>query len=408
MAETALKRILRVFVSRKWPAEPTAPWTLLGDDGSPVDHGESEPARWPVAEETEAVISADQMVWHRLRVPENLPHGELGRVLANALEEKLLGDAESQHFTLTSRRGEEARVLVVSRKRMSEIVGRFAAIGRPLSDAFSELQTAPAGEDGWHLTLCGETAILRREAGDGVVIDIEDKNAPPQLLLGLLKAGAAEARPLPRLILHAPPAAELPDLAAWQKATGLGVTAGPPYRWHAFADRPVSLLHGEFLPAHRRLAFLGSIRPALWLAGAVLAIDLLFNAVQVGWERYRLSEIQDSMASMFKSAFPNTPVVAPAMQIRKELDRLRAPAGKLTGDDALTLLAVVSEYLDPGIRERIERIRYEDKALEMTLGGSGRPDIGTLARQLDIRGYGLGEKTGDGGKSVLIMKRKTL
>lgn len=401
-----MKATLRILVSRGWPADPKARWALLSIDGSTIEAGESEPAHWPVADDVEAVVSGDQVVWHRVRVPENIPHGELGRVLANALEEKLIADAESQHVTMTDRHANEVGVLVIARKRLREIVSRFAAVGRPLTSVFSELQTAPSGEHGWHLSLYGSAGILRRGPDDGVSVDLDEEGMPPHLLTGLAASAIGGGKPASNLTLHVQEGALLPNPAEWQAATGLSVKHGDPYKWYAFEDKATNLLHGEFLPDHRRLALLGRVLPALWFAGMIFAADLVLNAVQVGWERHKLSEARDRIDSMFKSAFPNAPAVAPVMQVRKELDRLRAPLGMLRSDDALTLLGVLSEYLDSGVRDRLERVRYDEAALELTLSTFDEAEWGVLVRQLDSRGLSLNRKSGDSGKVVLVIRRK--
>lgn len=406
MAETALNATLRILVSRSWPTDLKAQWALVSADGSTIEAGESEPAHWPIADDMEAVISGDQAVWHRVRVPENIPHGELGRVLANALEEKLIADAESQHVTVTDRRGDEARVLVIARKRLREIVSRFSAVGRPLTSLYSELQTTPSGDDGWHLSLFGTGGILRREPGDGVSIDMDEEGTPPHLLISLAVSNIGNGASGSLLTLHLREGTPSPDLADWKAATGLLVKQGEPYKWYAFEDKATNLLHGEFLPDHRRLALLGRVLPALWFAGAIFAADIVLNAVQVGWERHKLSEARDRIGSMFKSAFPNTPAVAPVMQVKKELDRLRSPMGLLRSDDALTLIGVLSEYLDSGTRDRLERVRYDEASLEVTLSTFDESDFGALVQQFESRGLSLIRKSGDTGKAVLVIRRK--
>jgi general secretion pathway protein L len=408
LAEIALKSILRIFVPGSWPADLKARWVLVASDGSLIEHGESEPVHWPAADEVEAIVSSEQMVWHRLRVPESLPQSEFGRVLANALEERLIADAESQHITVTSRHKDEAHVMVLARRRLHDIVSRFASVGRPLTGVYSELQIAPFVEDGWHLAVRGTLGILRRNSEDGVCLDIEEGGMPPQLLIALATSRVDDGIPMIALTLHGEEGSTMPNLVEWEDATGLSVKSGAPYRWYVMEGRATNLLHGEFLPAHRRLALLSSIRPALWLAGILLAVDLILNAAQVGWERYKLSEARERIESMFKSTLPNTPVVEPVMQIKKELDRLRSPLGLLRSDDALTLLGVFAEYLDSGVRDRIEQVRYAEASLEITLNKLDPTDLGTLIRQLEIRGLTLAKKTEGAGKTVLLIRLKPL
>ena len=97
------------------------------------------------------------------------------RLLAYALEDRLLKDPDTQHLTLSHRRpaddGERdlAGVIVVARDRLRQLVAQLAAIGRPPRRVLAEVQTAPAGGDAWQLSLSASGAILRTGASTGSV-----------------------------------------------------------------------------------------------------------------------------------------------------------------------------------------------------------------------------------------------
>lgn len=406
LAEVAVKTLLRVYVGRGWPTEQKTLWALLAPDGSLLQEGDSDPSHWPAADDCEAIISGDQTVWQRVRLPEGLPRGEYARVLANALEEKLIEEPDRQHLTVTGRQDGEIGVLVIARKRLRDIVARFASLGRPLSWVYSELQTSPFGIDDWHLAIMGNSAILRRHADDGISLDIGHDGAPPPLLATISASTGGTGNAAPVLTVHAAAESDLPDIGAWATAIGLEVRQGTPYRWLGSTGKHNNLLHGEFVPAHRHRAWLGRIRPALWLVAAAVALDMLLSAIQVGWLRYQLAEYRQQTASMFQSAFPSTPAVAPAVQVKRQLDRLRSPLGLLRTDDALVLLASLADSLDADGRDRIQRLRFEDGALEVTLASTGGVDSAALARQLDIRGFSAMAKTSDDGGTVLIVRGK--
>ena len=94
---------LLLAIDEQWPTRPDCPWVLLGPDGRPVSEGHSEPRHWPAAAECEVVLTGPQCLW--LEVP--LPRGarrDLPRLLAYALEDRLLKDPDTQHLTLSHRR----------------------------------------------------------------------------------------------------------------------------------------------------------------------------------------------------------------------------------------------------------------------------------------------------------------
>lgn len=404
-----MSTVLRVYVDSLWPTQSKTRWVLLAADGSSLQDGESEPRYWPESDDCEAVISGDQTVWHHVRVPERLPRGEFNRVLVNAIEEKLIEDPDRQHLTVTNRRDGEAGVLVIARKRLRDIVTQFASVERPLSRAYSELQMAPFGTGEWHMALMGDSVILRRHDYDGISLDGSDDDiSPPPLLQTVVTSSRHGDDIASRLIVHGAAEVSMPDVGAWANAIGLEVRPGAPYLWYLPAGEVTNLLHGEFAPAHRHRAWLGRLRPALWLAVAIMAADILLSAIQVGWLRYQLGTVQGRVVSMFQNAIPNTPAVAPVAQTIRQLDTLRSPLGLLRTDDALVLIASVADSMGTDGRDRIQQMRFEDGVLQVTLASSNGDgtDLDALGRQLDIRGFSATPKATDDGTSVLIVRGK--
>jgi general secretion pathway protein L len=406
LAKTTMSTLLRVYVDRSWPIQSKARWVLLAADGSLQQGGESEPRYWPESDDCEAVISGDQAVWHHVRVPERLPRGEFNRVLVNALEEKLIEEPDHQHLTVTDRRDGEVGVLVIARKRLRDIVAQFASIGRPLSRAYSELQTAPFGADGWHMALMGDSVVLRRHDYDGISLDGSDDGSPPPLLGTIVASSGNENSPVSALIVHGATEVPMQDVGGWAAVIDLEVRVGAPYLWYSPAGEVSNVLHGEFVPAYRHRAWLARVRPALWMAAMVVAADILLSGMQVGWLRYQLHDARERVVSMFRNANPNTPVVSPVAQTTRQLDTLRSPLGLLRTDDALKLVASVADSLGADGGDRIQQMRFEDGVLQVTLASSNEPDWDTLGRQLDIRGFSAVRKATDDGTSVLVIRGK--
>jgi general secretion pathway protein L len=404
-----MSTLLRVYVDSLWPIQSKTRWVLLAADGSSLQDGESEPRYWPESDDCEAIISGDQTVWHHVRVPERLPRGEFNRVLVNALEEKLIEEPDRHHLTVTNRRDGEVGVLVIARKRLRDIVTQFAALERPLSRAYSELQMAPVGTGEWHVALMGDSVIVRRHDHDGISLDAsDDHTSPPHLLQTIVTSSRHGDDVAARLIVHGATEVLMPDVGAWANAIGMEVRPGAPYHWFSPAGEITNLLHGEFAPAHRHRAWLQHVRPALWLAAGVVAADILLSGMQAGWLGYQLHDARERIVSMFQNANPNTPAVAPVAQTIRQLDTLRSPLGLLRTDDALALISGVADALGTDGRDRIQQLRFEDGVLQVTLASSNGngADLDALGRQLDIRGFNATAKATDDGTSVLIVRGK--
>ena len=94
---------LLLAIDEQWPTRPDCPWVLLGPDGRPVSEGHSEPRHWPAAAECEVVLTGPQCLWLEVPLP-RAKRADLPRLLAYALEDRLLKDPDTQHLTVSHRR----------------------------------------------------------------------------------------------------------------------------------------------------------------------------------------------------------------------------------------------------------------------------------------------------------------
>ncbi|MEC5396389.1 type II secretion system protein GspL [Uliginosibacterium sp. H1] len=370
---------LRVLLSENWPDEPAADWALLADDGRVETTGHTEPRDWPASTRTEAILLGAQTAWHLARVP-RAGHREQQRALPFALEEQLLREPDSQHFTATERGAEQWAVLVIARERIRRIVAQFAAIGRPLDAIWSALQCVPLEPGNWSLALHGEDLCLRTGA-HAALADRHDGNLP-----WLLEAACHNARvdgSLPSQILVF--ADHMPYLPAWSDALNVPMTAADTWQWHRVPAEAANLLHGEFAPAHRRHAWVRHLKPAGALAAAVIVGHLALSVVDIWIRRAELGSLRRDMQQLMQRQLPNTPILDPQAQLRQEVDAQRAKRGLLGDDDTLSLLADVAAALGNDAQGVLQSARAERGVLSVTLA-AGRLDTATLRARLATRG----------------------
>jgi general secretion pathway protein L len=405
LAENTLNTLLRIYIDESWPKPTKTPWVMLGDDGRLLQEGTSEPTHWPQADECDFVLSAPQTAWLKGRVPEKIPRGEQERVLAYAFEEKLLHEPGSQHFTITERNGEELGVVVTARVRLQQLIETLAALDRPASRAFSEFHAAHSKVGAWHLTLKHDGAMLRRNEGDGLALDLGPEGDPPQLLKVLL-SNLADGEPLPYLILHLPQGLDVPAIDDWSSTLGIEVSIGEPHEWYRIKDASPSLLHGEFTPRHHRQAWISRVQPALWLVAGALVLDLVFGLIHVAWQRHQINTINEKVSQIFQRSFPNTPTINPVAQMQRQLDSLREQFGQLRSDDALLMLSALGDALGTDGREAVQSLRFDDNVLELTLTPLVATRVGSIREQLTRQGFSIDVKVdGEGGPKLVIRKR---
>lgn len=394
--------ILRI--DEHWPTTPLAAWVLLDPDGEVQAAGESDPRHWPAADRCEVLLAGAQCLWLEAVLP-RASRRDAQRLLAYALEDRLLSDPDSQHLSISHRRpaegGEMLGVLVVARERMRHLLAQLKAIGREPAQVFSELQSAPASDGSWHVALSAGEAILRVSPVSALAIDGE-------LLGPVISQQLAAARSencLPgKIVVHLAPGLGAPDLPDEAKPE-----LGAAYLWWQGLDgaAPINLLHGEFAVAGRSLPLLSGLRRPVQLLLLMLLVWLLADLGEVIWLRHRLGDIQERQARTFQTSFPNTPAIAPLAQMRQHLNLARARHGLLRDDDALAMLAVLGEALAGQASDNLLSVDFADGRLEVGWRAFPAADLVSLKTQLAARGL-LVDTRDEGGVSYLIVRPEVL
>ena len=386
-------------IDEDWPARPACAWVLLGPDGKVRAEGESDPRHWPAADNCSVILAGAQCLWLETALPRAARRDE-PRLLAYALEDKLLSDPDSQHLTVTHRRpgsaqGNTVGVLVVARERLRQLCAQFKAIGRPLARCLAEIQAAPAARGEWRISILGQTAILRTSPDRGLATD---GDLLPAVLAAQQAAARAANDEAARIVVHCAPGSQSP-----LPASGGEVVAGEIYRWWAGAEAADNLLHDEFAVAGQQPAWLTALRgPALLVLAAGL-VWLLAGLGEVLWNRHRLADIEARMSRSFVAAVPGQPAVAPAAQMRRLLNGERARHGLLGDDDALALLAAVGDALGEA-QGSLAGMRYTEGRLDLTWHpGFPVERLENLKAQLAARGL-LAEIAGEAGAPQLRVR----
>jgi len=135
----------------------------------------------------------------------------------------------------------------------------------------------------------------------------------------------------------------------------------------------------------------------------VIALNLLVSLGEVLWQRHQISDARSKMQTVFKSAFPNQPLVDAASQMRSQLNQVRRAHGLLGDDDLVALLASVGEALGADARDALAGLKYESGRLELTLAPQAIPNTDAIIKRLQARGLSAG-RLADG---KLALRRET-
>lgn len=398
---------LIIYIDETWPAAASAPWVLLDERNRIVQEGHSEPAHWPVVPHCELVLGGAQCSAFETRIPK-AARREQERLLRYALETQLLQDVDAQHLAVTHQRAEgaglETGVLVISRSRLRTVLARLAEVGRVPRRAVAELQAVPDAGARWTLAL-GPTGggILRLDATHAFVADAD---ALVEILAhALLQARASGAEPEAVEVRRAPTAPGSLEPAALAGAVaGLRVEAGATYRWWETPAASADLLHGEFAPSHRGSAGRQALRRPLILAAVSTAVFVAVNLAFVLWQRHELDGIEARMRRLFVTAVPDTPAIAPALQLRRHLDEARSLHRELREDDLLALLSAYTEIGGSAAPASVRTLDYEAGQLKLTLEGGAAGGMTMLEKRFASLGYAV-RSTGGAAPSLTLSRK---
>ncbi|MDB5799896.1 MAG: hypothetical protein JWL63_835 [Rhodocyclales bacterium] len=386
---------LRVLISDSWPDQAEAQWVVL-DHGNIVASGHSAPASWPRANRTEAILAGAQVGWVQARLPQAKTREQL-RALPFAMEEQLLREPDSQHFTPTFRDGENWSVLVIGRERLKRLTGQFAALGRPLDAAWSALACLPDTEDGWTLAIDGLHCLLRISAARALVDDApasDPDELPP--IVAILLAQAHTQGSLPARIVTMGASSKMASTLA---AHHVEVIQEAIWHWHAVPEDAANLLHDEFQPAHARGLLLRALRPALILIVVALAAHLLLGIGSALLRQQELKEIKARMTQLARTQLPGRALQDPPLQVHRELQMQRQRHGLLADDDALALLADMAIALGSDATAAMQSVHYEGGTLVVTLA---KPlDLPALQNRLEARGV---HSAARGGNTLALQR----
>lgn len=372
--------LLRLFISGDWPSRDAAcEWTLVNAQGSPLQRGRSEPRHWPAAERCEIVLGAEQCLLLKAQLPKGA-RSRPAEVIAYALEDQLIGEAEAEHFVVgdsdgngNSDTGTTTPIWVIARSRLRTLLASLLTLERIPHRAISEIQLPPLPAGGWSVCLHADkaTGFIRIGEEEGYAFDLDDVNQPP-LELQLALQAARKNGGAPQFIAMYSARSKTGEYGAaaataWQAVLGLPVREEGEYSWRDLTTVGArNLLSGEFAPPRLPNSGWGSLKPALLIGLSTLAIYAMFSIGEWIWLDQQSSRLRQQMTNTFRAAYPQAQaIVDPPLQMQRLNDQLRRERGQLGSTDFMPLLAAASEAL--GGQGKLRNIAYEDGRLELTL-----------------------------------------
>jgi general secretion pathway protein L len=328
---------LRIFLpaSDSLDASSRLAWMLFDSRHALLRQEISSAAEMPRADEIEAVLPAERVLFARLKLP-RVSAATIRELLPYAVEDRLLADPAHIHAVAgpTDARGETV-VAVVDRDWLQRMVQALAGSGHRPSRAWSESALLAGGRGDWHVVVGASRGMLVDDDGVSATFD-PSVGVPLALRVALDEASARGERPH-AIRVHAEGGAPLPDLGRWGSEAGIPFEPGT--EWEAIArGRPapqsIDLMKGALSPYEARPSPIP--RAAVLLAAVILGLQLAFASLQGLQLQRERDDLERRREAAFRGAFPEAKVVVdPDLQMARNLAELRRARGLAAGDDFL-------------------------------------------------------------------------
>jgi general secretion pathway protein L len=313
-------------------------WSAFDPAGQLAAHGVAAAASLPAHDRLDIVLPARRVSAHQLSLPpQEKKHRQA--LIAQALEDRLLGDKADALSVLAAPGGAQRTLWVCSRSWLEGQLQQFTAAGLIPDRIFPEYELLPLDADA---TTCAQTAdgtIFRSADGRFGLVDSVATTA-------LLNANQ-QTRLLPdRLRLPSPPLCT-------------NMLPGHLARFGQKAFDPRTLR-----------------RSALLLAASGLL--LLLSSV-IHWRQLesRERELQHEIRQTFATRFPGTPIIDPVLQWESKMREMTPLANGDSLDAVLALASRINAPLHP------QRIEARDGLLRITLSDT---EAAQFKAQLDAAG----------------------
>lgn len=391
----------------KTSAGPLAPAEfdyVLSVDGQRVaEHGRATPASLPRAAQVVAVLRPADVAFQRIALPK-APAARMRAALVGVMEEALLEDEDEIHLALApdAKPGGEHWVAVVNkpwlRAHLDALEAGDVSLDRAVPSWWPDLGVAghtfrEGGPD--------EPAQLAWRDDAGVLCVPLGSPVARALLTALPEDTVVRWTATPETALDASEFVGMPVASVTDEEQAL-----------RSAQSGWNLLQFDLAPQRRgvklvrdiaaRFAFDPAWRVTRRGLVALVVVSLLGLNIRALQENHRVAQKKALLTAAVAETFPNIkPIFDPAGQASRELDKLRAAAGR-PGDGDIETLMQAAESAWPQSHSPIDNLKFEPGRLTLPANGWTPPEIERFTTQLraaevDVRA--------DTGKLVLTHRQ---
>lgn len=357
---------LTILIDESFDSARPLSWSLREERRRIAKKGLGLLAQMPQADTVQLILPASRVTLLQTTLPTTSATLKPA-VLRYAVEDQVMADPDTLGVAKVGENANSIGVAVFERAWLETIITACKQAGLRIRAAYVETLLAPLETASWSVVLNGSHGLLRQGPYSGLSFDGATPDAPP-VALELACDEARRQGNLPgTLIVYTRESTPAPDFAAWQKALDLRVESGGSWSpLDTAGEHAVNLLQFEFAPSSFKTDWLPRLRPAAYLAAAIVVLQLGASAVDWLMLRQEKTRLAESMNARYKATFPEARAVVDASrQMQAQLIDLRTAAGRSGPADLVPMIARIGAPLDRSIR--VATLDYSPGLLKLDL-----------------------------------------
>lgn len=357
-------------------------WALLSPKGIVIDKGENELLSNLVKKidqkgtKIRVLLATADINIREVTVPKNISKAMVQKIVPTLLEDELLSNVETIHFSALKKSADKVTVALVSKEKLSEWQQVLSSLGitpQAISPLCLFLNTPDAACGIW---LRNNLAVVKVDEGVGFVFE-------PENLPMLLQAYYEKQQKNPHSILFLNSNDELaskinfaayPELMALQEKQAVGV-------WQAVDVEQKNI---NLLPEIETFGFQKlNIKKLFYHALGIMLFAFILSLCLEIWTIVKLGkkneELTAEIQTVYKQLYPHaTEVVSPQLRIQGEIKSLtNAKTGSF-----YELLFTAGDSLQQNPNILLQSLNFKNEKLSLTIETNTYPEIEKLIAQL--------------------------
>lgn len=351
MRQTVFIRIL----SNPWQFADELEWVVRSRSGdfASVEQGTLELLK-PFARQNQVVLMLPSAAVSIFNVDLlGVPSNRANKAIAYALEEQVADDIDELHFVISNKKNSNYRVAAVRKDTLKQVINLFAEEGITIDQVTAEQFSVPHIEGETSILLSGETALVALNNGELSMVDAANlQHFDAELNLNEANLFAFSDNPRTRQIQP------LFDEDKVVVSTGSAL----PFVAELTSKDNTNFLQGVFAPVSQWVSTWKQWRFASLLALILLVLYVITKLLAINTLHTEAKSLDQEIETQFKRIMPGKRLVDPAIQIRREVEKL-SQGNTNSQPSPLTLLEKIMPALQGSKSNVLKRIRFQQATL---------------------------------------------